>query len=309
MPLTTSRPKPLLPVANRPVMAQGLQTLRHIGITAACVNVSYHGGQIMEAFGDGRAHGMRLHWSQEEEPTGTAGGMKRMQSLLGDDQVVIIAGDAMLDLDLVPLLAAHRACGAFATLATVTVSDPSEYGVVVTDAEHRIMHFQEKPAPGTEISHQANTGIYIFEPGIFDLIPAGEFCDFALNVFPEILRRQLPFFAFPLEGYWTDIGNPADYLQANLDYLAGGIRVEGRGQRVNGNLIARDVSVAGAKLVQCVIGDDVVLPRGTDLTRCVVWPGTVLPEACCMTSAVLTPEGSYQVEGKTARVIDIPITV
>ncbi|HEX2951368.1 MAG TPA: nucleotidyltransferase family protein, partial [Armatimonadota bacterium] len=207
-PLTAYIPKPLLPVANRPVMSQGIHCLHRLGIETICANVSYHGQQIIETFHDGRAQDVTLHWSHETEPTGTAGGMKGMQHILGDDTVVVIAGDAMLDVDLAPVLAAHQANGAFVTLATFHVEDPSQYGVVVTDPLGRVVRFQEKPAPGTEISRQANTGIYVFDPGIFDLIPAGQFYDFALNVFPEVLRRRLPFYAVPVEGYWTDIGNP-----------------------------------------------------------------------------------------------------
>lgn len=299
-PLTENLPKPLLPVANRPVMAQGIHALRRLGIDTVCANVSYRGQQIRDIFMNGRAHGVNLHWLQEPEPTGTAGGMKAMQSWLESDVIVVIAGDAMLDLDLAPLLAAHHAHKAFATLATIEVADPSQYGVVVTDSSSRVVRFQEKPLPGTEISRQANTGIYILEPEVFDLIPAGEFCDFALNVFPEILRRRLPFFAFPVTGYWTDIGNPSDYLQANLDYLAGRIRVEGRGQRINGSLIARDAVVTGAKLSECIIGDTVALPSGTQLSRCVVWPGTKLDEPISVSSAIITPYGVYPVAEQAA---------
>jgi NDP-sugar pyrophosphorylase family protein len=298
--LTEFTPKPLLPVANRPVMAMGIQTLRRLGITTICANVSYFGEHIMRAFGDGHTLGVNLHWSPEESPIGTAGGVKRMQPQLWDDTLVVIAGDAMLDLDLAPLLAAHRARKALATLATLPVADASQYGVVVTEADGRIVSFQEKPVPGSEISHQANTGIYIFEPAIFDLIPADKFCDFAMDVFPEVLRQGWPFFAVPVAGYWTDVGNPGDYLQANLDYLAGRIRVEGRGQRVNGSLIARDAIVAGAKLTDCIIGDGVIVPRGTQLTRCVVWSGAEMSPAAQGADTIYTPHGAYRVEGKIA---------
>ncbi len=299
-PLTDYIPKPLLPVANLPVMAYGLQALRRLGITEICSNVSYRADQILAIFGDGGAHGVKLHWSIEQEPTGTAGGMKGMQTYLDSDLVVVIAGDAMLDLDLRPLLAGHRERGAFATLATVPVRDPSQYGVVVTDSEYRIISFQEKPAPGTEISRQANTGIYIFDPGIFDLIPAGEFTDFALNVFPRILQLGLPFYAIPVTGYWTDIGNPGDYLQANLDYLAGRIKVEGRGSRYCGNLVGANTITDDALLDGCTVGDGASLSRGCVLTNTVIWPGTVITTPMRLSSAVLTPNAAYSVIGKEA---------
>lgn len=299
-PLTEDTPKPLLPVANVPVMAHGIAGLRRLGIREISVNVSYRGEQILDTFGDGAAHGVRLHWLFEHDPSGTAGGAKAMQRLLGDDRVIIIAGDAMLDMDLAPLLAAHEARGALATLATIPVADPSLYGVVVTDADGRIQRFQEKPVPGTEISRQANTGIYVFEPAVFDLIPTRTFYDFALNVFPEILARGLPFYAVPLEGYWTDIGNPGDYLQANRDYLAGRIRAAGEGDRVGDNLCARAARVDGAMLHHCVVGAGAELAPGSVLTRCVVWPRTRVHAPLTLTDAVLTPAGHYQIAGRTA---------
>lgn len=298
-PLTENRPKPLLQVANCPVMAQGIRCMRRLGISTIGVNVSYRAEQILEAFAGGE-DGLTLQWLVEREASGTAGGMKGLQEHLDGARIVVIAGDAMLDVDLQQLLDAHRARGAFATLATIPVADPSLYGVVVTDDDGRIIRFQEKPAPGTEISHQANTGIYIFEPSIFDLIPADTFYDFAMNVFPEILRRQLPFFAMPVQGYWTDIGNPGDYLRANLDYLAGRIAMEGCGRRVGSSLIAESAGVDGSELQSCIIGDNVVLPRGCELSECVVWPETRLTAPCRLSSAILTPEGQYRIEGKEA---------
>lgn len=297
-PLTEKLPKPLLPVANRPVMAQAIAALQRVGIMEICANVSYRGEQIVQAFGDDTVEGVQLHWQREQSLTGTAGGLKGMQCHLEDELVVVIAGDAMLDVPLSPLVAAHRAAGAFASLATMAVDDPSQYGVVVSQPDGHIVRFQEKPAPGTEISRQANTGIYLFEPEIFSLIPADTFYDFALNVFPAILERKLPFYAFPVEGYWTDIGNPGDYLQANLDFLDGRIQVEGHGERVGDCLIAGGAVVEGSRLSRCVVGDGAVLPRGCTLTECVVWPGTIVAEPITLTAAILTPYGNYQVVGK-----------
>jgi NDP-sugar pyrophosphorylase family protein len=220
------------------------------------------------------------------------------------DRIVVIAGDAMLDIDLQPLFQAHVAHGAFATLATIPVADPSLYGVVVTAADGRIQSFQEKPAPGSEISHQANTGIYIFEPQIFDLIPPGVFCDFAMNIFPEVLRRGLPFYAFPVQGYWTDIGNPGDYLHANLDYLAGCVNCRGAGERDGENLIAAGARTDGARLSRCVVGATAQIAPGSHLTACVIWPGTTIDAPLSLDSAVITPEGIFRIDGRTAVEID-----
>jgi mannose-1-phosphate guanylyltransferase len=299
-PLTNMLPKPLLPVANRPVMAYGIQRLQAAGITCIGANASYRAVQILETFGDGHAAGVHLHWSVESSPTGTAGGLKGLQRVLDDDLVVVVAGDAMLDIDLVPLLTAHRERGAFATLATVPVADPSQYGVVVTDADGHIVQFQEKPAPGTEISRQANTGIYIFDPGIFDLIAADTFVDFALHIFPEVLRRRLPFIAMSVHGYWTDVGNPGDYLQANLDALAGRIAIDLAGHAEQGSCVAATAAVAGSRLHRCIIGEGARLAAGCVLHECVVWPDTHVPDPLQLTQAILTPWGVYALDGKTA---------
>jgi NDP-sugar pyrophosphorylase family protein len=299
-PLTAALPKPLMPVANVPVMDRGMAVLRRLGITDVCVNIAYRAQQILDRYMAGDCYGLHLRWSVESEPTGTAGGLKLMERYLQDDVIVVVSGDAMLDLDLAPLVQAHEQHGALATLATITVNDPSQYGVVVTDRDGRITSFQEKPAPGTEISHQANTGIYLFAPAIFDFIPPCQFCDFALDVFPEILYRQLPFYALPLEGYWTDIGNPGDYLQANLDFLEGAIADQGDGDRIGNCLIAADALINGATLERTVVGRGAVIPAGSVLTDCVVWPHTCLDEPVELTRTVLTPQGLYRIHEKEA---------
>lgn len=292
--LTTALPKPLLPLANRPVMAYGLDCLRRAGITDVAVNVCYQAAAIQAAFGDGSAHGVTLHWSVEQHALGTAGGVKRLQHLLQDDTLVVIAGDALLDLDLAPVLALHHARGAMLTLVTLPVDDPSQYGVVVTDTAGRIVRFQEKPAPGTEISRQANTGVYLFDPAIFSYLPPETFVDFALDIFPRLLHDRLPCYAVPMAGYWTDIGSPGAYLQAHQDYLAGLVNVDGKGHWQADNLLAPRARVDGALLSRCVVGEDAVVPPGSLLTDCVVWPQTVIAEPRSLSNAIFTPWGSYR---------------
>jgi NDP-sugar pyrophosphorylase family protein len=293
-PLTRLRPKPLLPVANLPVMTYGLRALRRLGITDICVNVCYCAPDIMAAFGDGSDHGAALHWSVERDPpVGTAGGMKRVEAQLKDDVVVMVAGDAMLDLDLAPLLAAHQRAGALATLGTLQIPNPERYGQVLTDPAGRITRFHEKLVEGPPISDQANTGIYVFQPEIFDLVPPAAFCDFAGDIFTPANVAKLPFYAFPVTGYWTDIGNPDSYVQANLDYLAGRIAVEGRGQRIGDNLVDDGVSLEGCCVSNSVVGAGARLTPGTRLTDCVVWPDTVLTRPHDLQACVATPQGVF----------------
>lgn len=299
-PLTEWLPKPLLCVANTPVMLQGIFRLREAGISGIGANVSYMGKEIQKALGDGSTHGVNLTWSEETELLGTAGGMKRLEPFLRDDLIVLIAGDAMLDIDLNPIIRFHREKGAVATIGTLHVDDCSQYGVVATREDGRIIKFQEKPAPGTEISNYANTGIYVFGPQVFDMIPAETFFDFAHDVFPIILTENLPFYAYPVNGYWTDIGSPKAYLQANMDYLAGFVRTAGLGERINGNLIGAGAKTDGANLVNCVIGQNAIIPSGSSLTNCVVWPDTVLSKPKTICGAVLTPYGEHVIDDRLA---------
>ena len=309
-PLTASMPQPLLPLANRPVMAYGLACLRRAGITEIGINVCYQAAAIQAAFVDSRAEGVTLHWSVEQQPLGTAGGVKRLQAVLDNDLLVVIASDALLDLDLAPVLAAHRARQALLTLVSMPVDDPSYYGVVVTDAENRIVRFQEKPAAGTAISRQANTGVYVFDPAIFAYLPSAAAADFALDVFPRLLREGAPCYAFPLTtGYWTDIGTPAAYLQAHWDYLAGRVRVTGSGRRQHDSLLAENAHVAGARLTRCVIGAGAVVPVGSLLTDCVVWPHTVLPKPLSLSAGICTPWGSFQLaDGALRPLVPTPVS-
>jgi len=293
-PLTKWMPKPLLPVANVPVMAQGISRLRAAGITEVCVNVSYKAPDIQNVFGDGSSLGVSLHWSVETKLLGTAGGMKNAEHFLRDDLVVIIPGDAALDVDVTRVIELHKSREATATIGTLRVSDPSQYGVVVTDADNRVLKFQEKPPPGTEISNDANTGIYVFDPRVFELIPPGAFFDFAKGVFPILLEEGLPFYACPVTGYWTDIGDPRAYLQANLDFLAGRLVIQGEGEWVGSGYVGTGARVSGVELERCVVGPDSCIAEGSHLAECVVWPGTVVSDAMNLRSAILTPYGTHQ---------------
>lgn len=298
-PLTDNLPKPLLPVANRPTMCYGLNALRNSGITTICSNISYKSDDIKTVIGSGCSHGVDINWLIEDEPSGTAGGFKKMEAVLCDDTVIVIAGDAMLDIDLNELLNYHHIKKSFATIGTLPVNDPSQYGVVRTENNGRIIDFQEKPAPGTQISKQANTGIYIFDHAVFDMIPSDSFFDFAMHLFPQILQKNLPFYAIPLHGYWTDIGNPVDYLQANMDYLKGMINIKGEGKEVAGNLIGDNSIIEDVSIVECVIGSNINIAAGSSLTHSVIWDNTVITSPVTVSDAVVTPFGIYQINSKS----------
>ncbi|BAC91025.1 sugar phosphate nucleotidyltransferase [Gloeobacter violaceus] len=218
-PFTDDIPKPLVPVLNRPVMARVLDLCRTHGFDEVVANLHYKGEKISRHFEDGSQYGVRLDYSWEKELMGTAGGVRRQAEFLGDGTFLVISGDVVTDLDITRLVHFHKAHGAIATMAVKEVGDPSRFGIVVTDAAGQIQSFQEKPAAGTERSNLANTGIYVFEPEVFDWIPEGQFYDFGKDLFPALVEKGAPVFAMGTGDYWSDVGTLGQYLYTHWDLL------------------------------------------------------------------------------------------
>lgn len=286
-PLTHQVPKPLVPLAGEAVTAHILRYLHSFGIVDVAMNVHYLAESIHEYFGDGSAYGVRLHYVHEEYLSGSAGALKLMESFF-DDTFVVVGCDDLTDANLDALIALHRKRDAIATIGLVEMEQVDQYGVVILDDQGRIVRFQEKPAPGTELSHLVNTGIYCFEPEIFKYIPANEFVDFGRNVFPSLQARNEAFYGLPLPGaYWCDIGTPSEYLRATRDALSGAVHL--RGARVRGiaadAFLGDDVRIegdvrigSGVRLGQrtrvvgpSVIGDRSVVGDGVTIESSVLW--------------------------------------
>jgi mannose-1-phosphate guanylyltransferase/phosphomannomutase len=223
-PLTSRRPKPLAPIANRPVMHHIVELLRAHGITEIVSTLHYLADEIEAYFGDGSAMGVSMHYVVEDTPLGTAGAVKMAQERLRDGTFLIISGDAMTDIDLTALIEAHRAAKNDATIALWRVSNPLEFGVVITDAEGRITRFMEKPSWGEVFSDTINTGIYVLEPEILDYMEAGKNYDFSKDLFPRMLRDGKRLGGHVISDYWADVGNLQQYQQANYDALSGAVR-------------------------------------------------------------------------------------
>ena len=192
-PLTYEIPKPLVPVANRPIMEHILARLAGDGFGEVVANLHWFPETIRDHFGDGSKLGLELTYSEEERLLGTAGGVRNVREFFGDEPFLVVAGDALTDIDLAGLAAAHAASDRIATLAVKPVTDTTEYGVVVTGSDGRVEGFQEKPDPAEAMSDLANCMIYLLEPAIFDHFPDAEEVDFALDVFPALLDADVPF--------------------------------------------------------------------------------------------------------------------
>jgi mannose-1-phosphate guanylyltransferase/mannose-1-phosphate guanylyltransferase/phosphomannomutase len=236
-PVTYAMPKPMVPVLNRPVMEHSVRLLVRHGFGEAIANLHWFPETIEGHFGDGSKFGIELSYSREEHLLGTAGGVRNAAGFLGDS-FLVVAGDALTDLDFAAMREFHESHDGIATMATKRVADTDQYGVVIAGEDGRIQGFQEKPDPAEALSNLANTCIYMFRAEIFDYFPepgtskaAGPddpdgFTDWAMDVFPALLENDVPFYSHEIEAYWNDIGNLDELRQGNLDALHGAVEIE-----------------------------------------------------------------------------------
>ncbi len=236
-PITYTIPKPLIPILHKPVMEFLVDLLRDHGFNEIMVNVSHLAQEIESYFHDGQRFGVEIGYSFEGsignqgelvgKAMGSAGGMKRIQDFAPffDDTFVVLCGDALIDLDLTEAIRLHRAKGSLATVITKSVSrsEVSSYGVVVTNDDGRIQAFQEKPSIEAALSNEINTGIYIFEPEIFNYIPSGVEYDIGGQLFPKLVEIGAPFYGISMDFQWVDIGKVPDYWQAVRSVLLGDV--------------------------------------------------------------------------------------
>ncbi|MEC4717561.1 NDP-sugar synthase [Noviherbaspirillum sp. CPCC 100848] len=236
-PLTYDLPKPMIPILGKPVMAYIVEHLAKCGVKDIMVNVSYLHEKIESYFGEGSRFGVRIGYSFEgyvdengevvPEALGSAGGMKKIQEFgrFFDDTTIVLCGDALIDLDIAAAVAEHKRKGAMASVITREVpwDKVSDYGVVISDEDGRIVKFQEKPKREDALSNMASTGIYIFEPEAIDLIPSGEVFDIGSQLFPLMAEKGLPFYAQKQEFEWLDIGSVTDYWGVLQSLLTGDV--------------------------------------------------------------------------------------
>ena len=255
-PLTNLRPKPMVPVANRPVMEHILRLVKWHGINEVVATLQYLPQVIENYFGDGSEWEMDVTYALEDRPLGTAGSVKNAADALRDDTFIVISGDALTDFDLTDVAEFHKRHGAAVTIALKRVDNPLEFGVVITDEEGKVERFLEKPTWGQVFSDTINTGIYVIEPEVLDFIPNGTPFDFSSELFPLLMEKGYPIFGCVEDGYWCDIGSLGSYIQANRDALAGDV-----GIWVPGVKTAGDVWIGeGAEIDPSArIGDKVVI--------------------------------------------------
>jgi len=263
-PLTSNLPKPMLPVANRPLMEHIIDLLKRHRITDVVATVQFLSSVIRNYFRDGSDLGVSLAYATEEVPLGTAGSVFGAHDLLSGT-FLVISGDALTDIDLNEAVEFHHKSGAMATIVLKRMHDPLEFGIVMTDDDGRIQRFLEKPSWGQVFSDTINTGIYVLEPEIFDLIPPDQPFDFSSELFPMMLDKGLPIFGYVTDAYWTDVGTTEAYLQAQQDALAGKVQVDLAGFELRPSVwVGEDVDVHSSAQLEgpVLIGDNSVIGAG-----------------------------------------------
>jgi mannose-1-phosphate guanylyltransferase len=304
-PLTYEVPKPMVPVANRPVMEHILALLRRHGLGEVIANLHWFPDTIRDHFGDGAGLGVALTYRYEDELLGTAGGVRNVAEFFGDEPFLVMAADALTDIDLAALRAAHEAHDGIATLAVKRVADVSDFGVVITGSDGRVQGFQEKPDRAEALSDLASCMIYVLEREIFDYFPDERVVDFALDVFPALLENDVPFHVHEIDSYWNDVGSLPEYLRGNLDAVEGAVEVELAGELlapeggeeavergdpgVGGRVLAAEGSEVGAGVRldgPIVLGQGCAIGAGARIKESVVLPGAKVPQDALVAGGV-----------------------
>jgi len=213
-PLTYTRPKPLLPLAGEPAIVRLIRKLASDGIDEFVVTTNYFANHLRATLGDGAKYGAVIDHVEEKSPHGTAGSVKNSESLI-DETFVVVQGDNQFDFDIGRVLQLHRRVGALATIASLEVENPSEYGIIeLTD--DRVTRFLEKPRPDQCFSNLINAGLYVLEPEVLRLVPERKAFDFSKDLFPLMLESKTALAGCRVNGFWVDIGDPSSYLRANV---------------------------------------------------------------------------------------------
>lgn len=320
-PLTCNLPKPMVPILNRPMMEHIIELLRQHNFTKLAGTLWYLPESITDYFQDGSEFGVEMEYYLEREPLGTAGSVKNASRFL-DETFLVMSGDALTDLDLTAALNFHRQVNSVATLVLTSVPHPLDYGVVLTDEEGKITQFLEKPSWDQVFSDTVNTGIYILEPEVLDLIPERTKWDFSRDLFPELLRRQAPLYGYVASGYWSDIGDLEVYRQAQQDCLLGKVRVNLPPSSKAGIYLEPGVQIdstaqlkgpiyvgSGTKIganvslgPYTILGSNCQIERGASLKRTVLWNNVQVGEAsqlrgCICAKNVSISEQNHVYEG------------
>lgn len=322
-PLTSHLPKPMVPVANKPMSEHIVTLLKRHGFNDIVFTLHYLPQAISDYFGDGSEWGVKIGYSTEEgRPLGTAGCVKAIQDQL-DRTFVVISGDALTDIDLTKAVQFHREKKSKATLVLKRVENPLDFGVVICANDGRIQRFVEKPGASEIFSDTVNTGIYILEPEVMLYVVMGREQDFSNDLFPLLLLRNEPMYGYVADGYWCDIGNLAMYRQSHKDVLEKKVKIDlnvpqiepgiwvGEGSQIDSSvklippvMIGRNCRLAKDVQIEpyTVIGDNSVIQEKASLKQPVIWSNSYIGSetslrACIICNNATVHRGAEILEG------------
>lgn len=306
-PLTCSRPKPMVPIMNKPVMEHIINLLKKHNIFDIGVTLQYMPEIIKDYFGDGRDFGVNITYFIEKDPLGTAGSVKNAQEIL-DDTFLVISGDALTDIDLTKAIEFHKRRNSVATLILTRVEVPLEYGVVITERDGKIKGFLEKPSWSEVFSDTVNTGIYVLEPTCLDFFEKNKVFDFSNNLFPMILDKDLPMYGFITDDYWCDVGDLKAYQQSHFDILDGKVKINIPGYQMQGKVwvdegveIDEDCIINGPTVIgsnckikkgvvinpYCILGSGNTIDQNTSIKRSIIWNGCTIEKNAQLRGSIL----------------------
>jgi Nucleoside-diphosphate-sugar pyrophosphorylase involved in lipopolysaccharide biosynthesis/translation initiation factor 2B, gamma/epsilon subunits (eIF-2Bgamma/eIF-2Bepsilon) len=289
-PLTCNRPKPMVPIANKPVMEHIVELLKKHNFEDVAVTLQYMPDLIKEYFSDGNEYGLKIRYYIEETPLGTAGSVKNAEEFL-DDTFIVISGDALTDIDLTKALEFHRKKKSIATIILKKVDIPLEYGVVVTDDEGRITRFLEKPSWGEVFSDTVNTGIYILSPEVLGYFKRNIMFDFSKDLFPLIMKDNKTMYGFVTDDYWCDVGDIRAYVQAHYDILNKQVRLNIPGKLLgNGIWVGEGTDIDESVTINapCVIGDNCHIKKDAVIdSYSIIGENNFISERTCIKRSII----------------------
>ncbi|MFC1786859.1 sugar phosphate nucleotidyltransferase [Halobacteriota archaeon] len=281
-PLTFERPKPCIPILNKPSIGHLCEQLSISGFNEIVLTLKYLGDKIEEYIRDGSIFGVRANYVYEKEKLGTAGSVKNAENYLKDEPFLVVGGDHVLDFDLREMYRFHEDHEGMITIGLTPVDDPQKYGIVDMNRGNKIQRFIEKPAPDQIFSNIANTGIYVCNPELLEWIPSRKY-DFAKDLFPRLLKEKEPIYGWLAGGYWTDIGDPIEYRAATrwkLDNLSSEIEGQfySKNASLNGPMIFKHGITIGSN---SSIADHVIIGENTKIgDNVLIGPYTSIGRNC-----------------------------
>jgi len=308
-PITNMNPKPMLPLVNKPFMENFILWLRSHRIKDIIFSTGYLPEIFKDYFGEGGDFGLNLTYIKEEKPLGTCGGVKNLESYLKGRRFMVFNGDILSSLNLTDMIAFHKKKKADITIALTPVEDPSYYGLVPVNCEGKVKQFLEKPNQEEITTNLINAGVYIIEPNIMDMVPAGKKYSFERGLFPMALNEGYKIYGYVSNSYWLDIGTPEKYLTAHYDILNKKVNFRfpykeitkniyiGKGSRyLKSNFVSGPVVIGrkakiekGARIMPLtVIGDDCFISGGTEISESIIFNNCRIGKNCIIKKSIIS---------------------